>query len=235
MAIPLFLAMTGVEISQSRVLPSGIAWMACHFSAYGTGLSNFPQSLPEGSMLILNDRTPINGHDPVLIGKQLSQLAQDMKCGAILLDFQRPDVPETAETVRIIIENQPCPVGVTEYYAHELDCPVFLPPIPPNISPTEHLAPWQGREIWLEVALDAVEITVTPKGSHIVPLPSPDASELCHRSDELHCHYDIQSDNERICFRLYRTPEDLDSMLKSAEEWGVTRAVGLYQELGHGK
>ena len=34
-------------------------------------------------------------------------------------------------------------------------------------------------------------------------------------------------------FTLFRTPEDLDALLTEGEALGVTRAVGLYQEL-HG-
>lgn len=231
MAIPLFLAMTGAEFSKNQDLPPKLCWMACHFSAYGTGLSNMPKSLPQGSMIIINDRIPVCGHDPVLIGQQLSQLAEEMKCSAVLLDFQRPDVPETAEIAKVIVDKSPCPVGITEYYARELDCPVFLPPAPPHISLAEYLAPWQGREIWLEAALDGIGIVVTPEGSRNTPLYAPETSDICHHNADLHCHYDIGVDKERISFRLYRTLEDLHSLLTAGEQLGVTRAVGLYQEL----
>ena len=74
MAIPLYLAMTAREFRICKTVPANMAWMACHFSPYGTGLSNLPTSLPPGSMIILNDRTPICGHDPELIAAQLKEL-----------------------------------------------------------------------------------------------------------------------------------------------------------------
>ena len=64
MAIAPFLAMTGAEMRNNSVLPDKIAWMACHFSPYGTGLSNLPKNLPAGSLLMVDDITPPHGHDP---------------------------------------------------------------------------------------------------------------------------------------------------------------------------
>ena len=52
MAITPFLAMTAAEIEHSTPLPPNVAWMACHFSPYGAGLSNLPKNLPAGSLLI---------------------------------------------------------------------------------------------------------------------------------------------------------------------------------------
>ena len=46
MAITPFLAMTAAEFRKKEDLPDKIAWMACHFSPYGLGLSNLPQRLP---------------------------------------------------------------------------------------------------------------------------------------------------------------------------------------------
>jgi hypothetical protein len=69
-----------------------MAWMACHFSPYGTGLSNLPPNLPANAMVILNDRTPIHGHDSKEILCQLNNLTPH----CLLLDFQRQAVEETA-------------------------------------------------------------------------------------------------------------------------------------------
>ena len=64
MAIPQYLAMTAAEMAGTAPLPRYMAWMACHFSPYSTGLTNRPAKLRQGSLLILNDRTPIHCHDP---------------------------------------------------------------------------------------------------------------------------------------------------------------------------
>lgn len=230
MAMQQFLAMTGAEILEKEVLPSKVAWMACHFSPYATGLSNIPRNLPAGSMVIVNDRTPVCGHDPELIAEQLRFMADNICCSGILLDFQRPNVPESAVIAQAILDKMSCPVGITECYAQTLDCPVFLAPIPHHLPPEEYLSPWQGREIWLETALDGTQITVTETGSSYTPLPFPEPAKLSHQDDELHCHYDIAVENDLIRFHLYRKPDDLLPLLTAAEKFGVTRAVGLYQE-----
>lgn len=229
MALPLYLALTAAEFQNCSSLPGHTAWMACHYSSYGLGLSNRPQTLPKGSMLILNDRTPPMGHNPELIARQLSESVSTFQCGSVLLDFQRPDIAENSAVVRELVAALPCPVGVPEPYAHGLDCPVFLPPIPPHISLEEFLSPWRGREVWLEAALDCQVITVTAGGAALSP--GTPASDSVLRDKELHCHYTVDAFDDRISFTLYRTDEDLVELLASAEDQGVTRAIGLWQEL----
>ena len=84
MAIRPFLAMTAAEIRNTAILPSRTAWMACHFSPYGRGLSNIPSVLEEGSLLILDDITPIRGHDPEVITQQLMQAMEHLRVSGIL-------------------------------------------------------------------------------------------------------------------------------------------------------
>ena len=231
MAIRPFLAMTAAELRGISHISTGIAWMACHFSPYCTGLSNLPRKLPQGSMLIVNDITPIHGHDPEFIAQQLRDCVDALGCLGILLDFQRPDCEETAALAKILTEALPCPVGVSDLYADGLDCPVFLPPVPPSESLTTHLSPWQGREVWLEMALNGEIITLTEQGVNVTPLSFGDDVEPCFAEDRLHCHYRIQLEEDAAKFTLWRTREDLDALLEEAEEVGVANAVGLYQEL----
>jgi len=230
-AFPIYLAMTAAEFHSSPVISQPVAWMACHFSCYGTGLSNLPSSLPKGSMLIVNDRTPVCGHDPLRITDQLTEIVDKLRPECILLDFQRPEEAETAAIAEAIVSGLRCPVGVSEGYADTLDCPVFLPP-PPLDQPLKlHLQPWEHREIWLEAALDKTTITVTEDGSTFSPgmfSPDPDSS---FREESLFCHYRVETTDASARFHLFRTREDLSSLLEAAESLGVTRAVGLYQEL----
>ena len=104
MAITPFLAMTAAEMHNCPYLPPKIAWMACHFSAYATGLSNFPQSLPPGSILIVNDRTPVFGHDPEVICGQLLGVVERLGCSGILLDFQRQGESETKKITEAVVK-----------------------------------------------------------------------------------------------------------------------------------
>ena len=182
-------------------------------------------------MLILNDRTPPQGHDPEVIARQLKELADTLHYKYILLDFQRPDLPENAAVAKALAAASPCPVGISELYARELTCPVFLPPVPPHVPPGEYLSPLQGREIWLEAALGGRIITVTEKGSVYSPLASTKALETAMEDMVLHCHYHIRTYDDHIDFTLWRTKDDLQELLREAESLGVTLAVGLWQEL----
>jgi hypothetical protein len=232
MAIPLFLAMTGWEISKNEELPKNIAWMACHFSPYGTGLSNLPAALPPRSMVIVNDRTPVCGHDPERIVSQLAELVEIHQCSNILLDFQRPGEPETAIIAEAVVRELNCPVGVSPPYAEVLSCPVFLPPVPPHIPLGKYLTPWQERPVWLECALDGATITVTAEGSAVTPLPYPELENYRHRDTNLCCHYEIDITKKQAQFHLGCSHDDLHDLLAAAERINVTHAIGLFQELG---
>ena len=228
MVLPLYLAMTAAEIRANADFPPNLSYMACHFSSYGTGLSNCPAHLPEGSMLILNDRTPIHGHDHDLIVEQMTTIVETQKCDSVLLDFQRPDEPELSLLAVKLSETLPCPVGISHWYAKDLDCSVFLPPVMPDTPLSEHLALWQGRDLWLDISTESQEITITEKGASSLILPNqvyPD----CHTDSALHCHYRIDV-GENIRFTLFRTEQDLQDLLAEAAQSGISRAVGLYQE-----
>lgn len=231
MATDIFLAMTAAEIGRCTDLPPAIGWMACHFSPYSTGLSNLPKNLPAGSLLILNDRTPIHAHDREVIAAQLSDCAERLQSRALLLDFQRPGCAETAELTAFLAETLPFPVAVAVPYAENLTCPILLPPLPHHITLEEHIAPWQGRQIWLEAALDSEVITLTESGADIAPLPPGEAFEDGHWDETLLCHYHIDVSDQCARFTLWRTGEDLDKILLEATDLGISTVVGLYQEL----
>ena len=230
MTLPLYLALTAAEMAGIRSTSLPLAHMACHFSAYGTGLSNLPKWLPAGSMLILNDRIPIHGHDPDLICDQLTEAITALHCNSLLLDFQRPGCKETTILAQKLVDVLPCPVGLSEAYAPDCSCPVFLPPPPPDTPLQVFLAPWQGREIWLEAALDGLQLRLTSDGCESIRIPSP-ALSGGFADEALHCHYRIQENPDRVDFTLYRTREDLDALMQEAAQLGVTLAVGLWQEL----
>ena len=91
--------------------------------------------------------------------------------------------------------------------------------------------PYVGREIWLEAALDGLQLTLTEQGCTGTALPFCEYAEGFHE-EALHCHYQIQVSDRHAKFSLFRTREDLDALLEEAEALGVTAAVGLWQELG---
>lgn len=225
-----YLAMTAAELRSDCPKPAKIGYMACHFSPYGTGLCNLPGALPPGSLLILNDRTPVWRHDPQRVRDTIAALIADDSCDGVLLDFQREKCDEAEKIVEEIL-SFPCPVCVPPAYASGRNCPVFLPPVPLLQTIEEYITPWHDREIWLEAALDGLTVTLTDQGSTTAPL-SPGESPNCpHFDQELHCHYRIDLQTDKAVFTLRRTWEDLTSLLAQAKEFGVTTAVGLWQEL----
>lgn len=232
MVLPLYLAVTGAEMSAFLSEPSPMAYMACHFSPYTQGLANIPEMLPEGSVLMLNDRMPCQGHSADLVIQQLQSIVEQHRCDSILLDFQRPPEPESREMADRIITSLPCPVGVTEAFAEGHSCPVFLSPAPLHMPLREYLQPWQGREVWLEAALEQETVTVTEKGTTFSSQFPPERLEDGFYDEALCCHYRIEADADRITFTLFDTPGSLEKKLKLATELGVKRAVGLWQELG---
>lgn len=226
-----FLALTCAEFAQYDKKSEKIAWMACHFSPYGTGLSNLPRELPEGSMLIVNDRIPICGHDPELIAKQINVLVSEFSCSTVLLDFQRPGNDQTRRVVQSVSETRSCPVGVSHLYAEGLSCPVFLPPPDLDAPISSHLAPWDGREIWLEAALDMAQYTLTEKGCTSLSLPYSPPNGNVLRDENLCCSYRCDIRDDAAVFTLWRTPEDLSDLLTQAKQLGIKHTIGLYQQL----
>ena len=224
MAFPLYFALTGAEFRLCPQLPVHCGWLACHFSPYSTGITNIPQNLPKNSMLILDDSTPINGHDSQQIIAQISALNID----SVLLDFQRPPTEESLDMARALT-GLSCPVGVSESHAQSLSCPVFLSAPPLHIPLNTYIVPWQDREIWLEISLGQECITIDEKGQRnqswfVSDLP-------VFSSPTLACRYQTVLEDREVSFLFHRTKEDLSALLSLAQSLGITRAVGLYQEL----
>lgn len=224
MALPLYLAMTAEEMAATHPLPSLGAAMTCHFSLYGKALEGLPECLPEGWMVALNDRVPIWHHEPKEVADQLRVLSP----GAVLLDFQQSE--KNTAFLQALLEALPCPAAVSQRWGQELDCPIFLEPVPPSRPLQTHLAPWKGRQIWLDISAWGEKITVTEADSITTPLPSFSTEGICHREEKLHCHYRTEVFEDRAEFTLFRTEEDIAALLVEAEDHGVTRAIGLWSE-----
>jgi len=230
MPFPLYLAMTAAELATCTPPPS-LGYMACHFSPYGAGLSNLPASLPPGSVLILNDRIRPHGHDPALVSSQLAQTAESVGAAAILLDLQQPQDPQTAQIVSAIVGRQPCPVAVSESYAGDVDCDVFLSAPALHTSLEKALECWQERRIWLELATEPELLILTRQGCRPGLCDHTDIPETGFFDEKLCCHYRMQPREDTARFFLWRTKVDLQLYLEKAQQLGVLAAVGLYQQL----
>lgn len=220
-----FLAQTAAEIRQQLPKNTQKAWMACHFSPYGTGLSNLPEQLPEGSMVIVNDRTPVAGHDPQRIASQLAQLVQAGNIGHVLLDFQRPGEAQTVAIAKAIVGGLACPVGVSELYAKDLQCPVFLPPLPLHMPLADYIAPWKEREIWLELMPDCAAYTVTENGCTKTACDA--TGTFPHFDAQACCRYRTEVLADAVRFTLVRGAEELEQLRNRTE---ISCFVGLYQQ-----
>ena len=183
------------------------------------------------TLLIVTDRMPLGDHDHSLIAAQLGRAVEILGCSGVLLDFEEPGKNELAGLASVLTSALPCPVVVSDVYAQAIDCPVFLSPCPHHIHLSDHMAPWMGREIWLDLARDAETITVTAEGSVVSPLPGYDLPEGGHRDEDLHCHYWAEVKANSVRFTLWRTAADLEALARAAEGLGIRTFVGLWQEL----
>ncbi len=227
MAHPFYLAMTAAEFSGCAEMPERIAWMACHFSPYGQGLSNCPQSLPEGSLLIVNDRIPPQGHSPDAIALQLARQMETLQPDGLLLDFQQPWNEETQLITKKILQELSCSIAVSHIYAKDQDCAVFLPPPPIRTSPEEYFAPWDSREIWLEIYDQWETAVVTASSCTIATELPPQIPALPHFDEALRCRYAISPAEDHVTIFLHRSARELLSLPHP-----IVNYVGLYQEYG---
>ena len=232
MALPLYLAMTAAEMTSKENFPTNFAYMACHFSPYGQGISNLPTTLPENAMLILNDNFPCQGHSPSLAVHQIQEAVSQLRCESLLLDFQRPPDAESEQMVQALLSELPCPVALPPAYGGKWEGPVFLPPCPLHVPMEEYLESWKDREIWLEAALCQETISIRKDGPIFSVHFPPEGLEDGFFDERLNCRYTIDTAPEQISFTLFDTPESLPQKLEKAQRLGVARSVGLYQELG---
>ena len=221
MALIPYLAMTAGEILENGAFPQRLALMVSR-----TGLREIPGWIPSGGILLLTDAQPPQPEDLEV----LKRFAKEERFSMVILDFQVHDREENRVFAARAANELDSPVCVTAEYARTLDCPVLLPPVPLDVPVEEYLAPWKGREIWLEAALDGMTVTVDEKGAHADAQLRGQPAEREREEAQLCCHYSMTL-GENAVFFLRRTEGDLRQLLGKAEAYGVAGAVGLYQEL----
>lgn len=231
MFLPIYLATTAQEFTQFKDIPSTLCYLACHFSASGVGLSNFPVTLPAGSILCIDDSTPIANHKAKIITQQIEELIKAFNPCGILLDFQRPDNPNAPQIIESILDCATCDVAVSHIYAKEYSCPVFLPPLPFRMTVKEYLKPWAEREIWLEIGNDKEIAIVTENSFGAERVYNIPKSKMQFRDPSLLCHYCTLIKQDHIAIHFHRTAQDLQELQWKAKEHGVTKFLGLWQQL----
>lgn len=222
MVLPLYLAMTREEMTAGPPLPAAGGWMGCPFSPEDP----LPEALPPGTMLVLTDRFPCqNGND-------LIDAIRKLDCESVLLDFERTPEEGARTFAKALSEALPCPVAAPPGFIEDSGSAVFLPPCPLHVPLAEYLAPWRGREIWLDAALQKQVITVTREGVRYGPALPSDRQDGGTFDDTLQCRCLTEISEDAVHFTLFDTPQTLKEKLDRAAALGVSRAVGLYQELG---
>ena len=149
-----------------------------------------------------------------------------------MLDFQRHPSVQAQALAESLVQAPPCPVAVAAPFAQGLSCPVLLPPCPAHVPLGEHMKPWAGRDIWLEVSRGTDCISVDRSGAVFSVQPPPMSETAGFPEETLHCHYRIETGPEQIRFTLWRTADDIRSLCRSGQSLGIQGFLGLYQELG---
>ncbi len=224
-------AMTDLELCRCLQPPAGCAWMACHFSSADSGLSNLPDSMPEHGLLCIDDSLLPQQHDAKRIAQQVLELYERFSLAGIVLDFQRKYFSELNHIALELQGAVPCPVAVTPPYTADWPGAVFLPPVPLHQAVSDYLSGWQGRDIWLEIDCDKLSMALTKEGCRCEPTEEV-LQEPVFQDASLHCHYSIRLTADAAVFTLGRTWDDILSLIEDGRQYGVTNAVGLYQELG---
>lgn len=230
MDFSIYLAFLPAQRNKMHTLQERAAWLGCRLSPYGEGITGLPPALPEKSMLILTDETPPQGHDPERIARELTENAMNLGADRILLDFQREDLQENRDIAEMVLRLSGIPVGITEQYGRDFDCPVFLSP-PPLWTPLEEKAAfWAGRELWLEAVTESALVTVTETGSRYAPgnFPLPDDSPIHER---LCLRYRMERSERQRRFTLSRDAGMVRKLMNQAEGLGFTVAVGMWDIL----
>lgn len=227
-----YLAMTEAEFSCAEVLPVHPAWMACHYSCYGVGLSGLPERMPEGSLLIVNDRTPPSGHDPQIISQQLKQFIQQYRLTQVLLDLQRDGLTENHCLAQRLVQELGVPVAVSEKYASSLECPVFLDCPPPYRTLEACAKKWPGRELWLELAPEVGIAEVTAEGFIYKSIQQEVSTQFPFYDADLCCKYRTQLYDDRLQVTMKRDEEALKGLCLQAQTMDIHTFVGLYQQFG---
>ncbi len=226
-----YLAMTELELRRCPKASAACAWLACHFSSADSGLSNMPSHLPQNGMLCVDDSLLPQGHDPERIAQQILVLYEQFSLKGVILDFQREYLPALADIARVLQSVVPCPMGITPQYAENWEGAVFLPPVPLNQPVCDYVSPWKGRELWLELSSERLSMILTEEGC-VCSATGDSLQNPSFQDSILHCHYCSKLTETSASFTLERTWEDILELIEDAGQYGVTNAIGLYQEFG---
>lgn len=226
MKIPFYLAMTAEEFLPTARLPAHLAYLGTHFSENGSGLVGLPDKVPEGSILIIDDRTPFQDHDLKMILRQIRETYENNRCTGILLDFQKPYSENLRRVTEAVLHDFPGHTAVTKEYFS--DSAILFLPLLPGDDIAASLSPFAGRNIWLDLSPSPISCLIA-SGCYISENKKSAACPL--QDTALNCHYGTALRQDGIQFTLQRTIDDCSSLLEKAAALGVSAGFALYQEI----
>lgn len=209
MAREVYAAITGEEMGKISILPQNIAYLGTHFE--GNTLVDIPEALPEGSLLLIDDRVIPENVSIDLVIVSLSHLFPCLS--GIYLDFQQEDTPK--DLVHSLLKALPVPVGVPRRFG--LGIPV-VPPRRLSMLPEKHYLPG----CWAEGAVSAWELTLTKDGCTKKEVSAKESAY--EEYSKLFCRYAVENDAEKAVFHLQNNRELLHREIAgnpSVDKWIV--------------
>ncbi len=199
-----------------------------HFSVSGPGLSSRPHRLPPGSLILLDDQTPWNGHSLEAVCQETTDVLLRTGAAGLLLDFERPPTDETACLAQCLIQccqEAGCPIGMPPDYLGSGGGRRLPPPLPCHRTPEQALAPYHGREIWLEAAAGGCQVTLGADTPAICPgRPPPPGGRVrtvhrIYRPTPMLCRYFSYPTDSGLQLALYDTEETLAEAETAVRPW----------------
>lgn len=222
-------ALSDDELKNARIVPDIYCRMGCHFIS--GGLTALPENLPRNSLLMIDDRIPLEKCNIAEVKNKLDRLTEEFRLAGILLDFQRSGSAESQALSIFLSKHMTVPVAVTEHYAQATSGPVFVCMPPAHQTIISSLEQWRGREIWLELATDRKTVIIDTEGCRVTE--SGDQAVITPSyCGKRYSHYKIDFQGRAARFTFNRGIEDLKKIICDKKALGIKHTVGLYQELG---
>lgn len=202
--------------------------MACHFSLSGTGISNLPEELPGGSILVLSDEIPEAGHDPAQVAGELEAALRGFHCSGILLDFERECTVRGGQIARQIAAMAQS-LGILcampeQWIPPGIECAVFA-----SLPPLLNQPPLWDRPVVLELAPRRMTLILDKDGATPTPWTDPPGDPPSLLDPLKGLRYCCQPRGDALVVHI----EDTGKSLLKALQWPeVLCGVGLWGEIG---
>lgn len=192
---------------------------------FSPGLLIGPSRLPKGSVAVFTDRVTPTFHQSGRIAGELKALMKTLHSPALILDWTGELSPWLEELLKQLCGVQ---LVLPPHLAGKEDSAVLVPSVVEK-SLEDLLAPWNGRQIWLDMVSSAAQLTLTRNGCEVVPWQAS-IREGDLYDETLCCQYRVETAQEEARFYLYETQQTRMKKLEKARSLGVAGAIGLWKD-----